>query len=211
MAIDFGDKRFRSDFKPERDRVLAAIRDCETLDADLTGTIASLKQNMARTRGAASLVVRMTEQVISNRNLRLSLIKELRALKRDVIEREIKLAEKTDDAQKGAGASGITAELLSRLQAIILVPGGGAMTLEPPNYAAPAEKNEELVEELDLPDELRVGDVVCDPNGNLWVIGDEGAEETGLRAAEVYPEPSDQQVPYAILEDGRTVLVVDIG
>jgi hypothetical protein len=52
---------------------------------------------------------------------------------------------------------------------------------------------------------------VCDPNGNLWVIGDEGAEETGLRAAEVYPEPSDQQVPYAILEDGRTVLVVDIG
>ena len=211
MAVDFGDKRFRSDFKPERDRVLSAIRDCEALDADLTGTIASLKQNMARTRGAASLVVRMTEQVIANRNLRLSLIKELRALKRDVIEREIKLAEKTDDAQKGAGASGITAELLSRLQAIILVPGGGAMTLEPPNYAAPAEKNEELVEELDLPDELRVGDVVCDPNGNLWVIGDEGAEETGLRAAEVYPEPSDQQVPYAILEDGRTVLVVDIG
>jgi hypothetical protein len=211
MAVDFGDKRFRSDFKPERDRVLSAIRDCEALDADLTGTIASLKLNMARTRGAASLVVRMTEQVIANRNLRLSLIKELRALKRDVIEREIKLAEKTDDAQKGAGASGITAELLSRLQAIILVPGGGAMTLEPPNYAAPAEKNEELVEELDLPDELRIGDVVCDPNGNLWVIGDEGAEETGLRAAEVYPEPSDQQVPYAILEDGRTVLVVDIG
>lgn len=211
MAVDFGDKRFRSDFKPERDRVLAAIRDCETLDADLTGTIASLKQNMARTRGAASLVVRMTEQVISNRNLRLSLIKELRALKRDVIEREIKLAEKTDDAQKGAGATGITAELLSRLQAIILVPGGGAMTLEPPNYAAPAGKNEEPAEELDLPDELRVGDVVCDPGGNLWVIGEEGAEETGLTAAEVYPEPSDQQVPYAILEDGRTVLVVDIG
>jgi hypothetical protein len=32
-----------------------------------------------------------------------------------------------------------------------------------------------------------------------------------LLAAEVYPEPEDGSVPYALLEDGRTVLVVDIG
>jgi septum formation inhibitor MinC len=215
MAVDFNDKRFRSDFKAERDRILAAIRDCEALDKDLNETVTELKKSMQRVRGAASLVVRMTEQIISNRNLRLSLIKELRALKRDVIEREIKLAEKEGEQSATAGAAGVTAALLAHLQSVILTPGSNTSTLEPPPetaaVVAPAEKSEEEVaEELELPDEIRPGDIVSDPEGNLWVIGDDGAEETGLLAAECYPEP-DEGVPYAILEDGRTVLVVDIG
>ena len=58
----------------------------------------------------------MTEQIISNRTQRLALIKELRALKKDVIEREIKLAEKTDEQSLTSGVAGVTADLLSRLQ-----------------------------------------------------------------------------------------------
>ncbi len=213
MPTDYNDKRFRSDFKAERDRLLAAIRDCEALDKELTTTVADLRQSMNRVRGAASLVVRMTEQIISNRNLRLSLIKELRALKRDVIEREIKLAEKGDESNAAGGASAVTAALLAHLQSVILIPGGGASVLEPPTAVGASEEKTPEAEEsesAELPDEIRVGDIVSDPEGNLWVIGEEGAEETGLRAAEVYPEPEDG-VPYALMEDGRTVLVVDIG
>ena len=213
MPTDYNDKRFRSDFKAERDRLLAAIRDCEALDKELTTTVADLRQSMNRVRGAASLVVRMTEQIISNRNLRLSLIKELRALKRDVIEREIKLAEKGDESNAAGGASAVTAALLAHLQSVILIPGGGASVLEPPTAVGASEEKTPEAEEsesMELPDEIRVGDIVSDPDGNLWVIGEEGAEETGLRAAEVYPEPEDG-VPYALMEDGRTVLVVDIG
>ena len=155
----------------------------------------------------------MTEQIISNRNLRLSLIKELRALKRDVIEREIKLAEKGDESNAAGGASAVTAALLAHLQSVILIPGGGASVLEPPTAVGASEEKTPEAEEsesAELPDEIRVGDIVSDPEGNLWVIGEEGAEETGLRAAEVHPEPEDG-VPYALMEDGRTVLVVDIG
>lgn len=212
MATDYSDKRFRSDFKPERDRLLAAIRDCENMDKDLTATVGELKKNMARVRGAASLVVRMTEQIISNRNLRLSLIKELRSLKRDVLEREIKLAERSDDVQGNAAASGITAALLSQLQAMILIPGAGAALLEPPQAASAPEAEAQAEAEAEaLPDELRVGDIVSDPDGALWVIGEDGAEALDAKAAEVHPEPEDGGVPYALLEDGRTVLVVDIG
>ena len=212
VPTDYNDKRFRSDFKAECNRLLAAIRDCEALDTELTTTVADLRKSMNRVRGAASLVVRMTEQIISNRNLRLSLIKELRALKRDVIEREIKLAEKGDESNAAGGASAVTAALLAHLQSVILMPGSGASVLEPPTAAGAAEEKtqEAEAESAELPDEIRVGDIVSDPDGNLWVVGEDGAEETGLRAAEVYSEPEDG-VPYALMEDGRTVLVVDIG
>ena len=217
MATDYSDKRFRSDFKAESTRILSAIRECEQLDETLNSTVNDLRAGMNRNRGAASLVVRMTEQIISNRNLRLSLIKELRALKKDVIEREIKLAEKADGATAAAGATGITAALLTHLQGILLIPGATASVLEPAH--APEEKTaasdpepEAPVEEAtELPDEIRVGDIVSDPEGNLWVIGEDGAEETGLVAKEIFPEPENDGVPYAILEDGRTVLLVDIG
>lgn len=216
MATDYSDKKFRSDFKAERDRILAAIRECEELDNTLNSTVNDLRGSMQRTRGAASLVVRMTEQIISNRNLRLALIKELRALKKDVIEREIKLAEKGDAAGVLAGAAGVTAALLAHMQNVLLIPGSTASVLEPPSCMEKTVANEPEpetpdIEDEELPDEIRVGDIVSDPDGRLWVIGEEGAEETGLLAAEVYPEPEDGSVPYALLEDGRTVLVVDIG
>ena len=217
MATDYSDKRFRSDFKAESTRILSAIRECEQLDETLNSTVNDLRAGMNRNRGAASLVVRMTEQIISNRNLRLSLIKELRALKKDVIEREIKLAEKADGATAAAGATGITAALLTHLQGILLIPGATASVLEPAHApeettaASDPEPEAPVEEETELPDEIRVGDIVSDPEGNLWVIGEDGAEETGLVAKEIFPEPENDGVPYAILEDGRTVLLVDIG
>ena len=217
MATDYSDKRFRSDFKAESTRILSAIRECEQLDETLNSTVNDLRAGMNRNRGAASLVVRMTEQIISNRNLRLSLIKELRALKKDVIEREIKLAEKADGATAATGATGITAALLTHLQGILLIPGATASVLEPAHApeektaASDPEPEAPVEEETELPDEIRVGDIVSDPEGNLWVIGEDGAEETGLVAKEIFPEPENDGVPYAILEDGRTVLLVDIG
>ena len=154
MAVDFSDKRFRSDFEAEKKRILAAIKDCEAMDKELTTTCGELKQSMSRARGAASLVVRMTEQIISNRNHRLALIKELRALKRDVLEREIKLAEKEDEAGKLINASGVSAALLSHLQAVILAPGGASALLEPAG-AAPEEKPQAAASEEASSDEER--------------------------------------------------------
>ena len=55
MAVDFSDKRFRSDFEAEKKRILAAIKDCEAMDKELTTTCGELKQSMSRARGAASL------------------------------------------------------------------------------------------------------------------------------------------------------------
>lgn len=216
MAVDFSDKRFRSDFEAEKKRILAAIKDCEAMDKELTTTCTELKQSMSRVRGAASLVVRMTEQIISNRNHRLALIKELRALKRDVLEREIKLAEKEDEAGKLINASGVSAALLSHLQAVILAPGGGAALLEPASQPVaeekqPAAASEEAVEEeQQIPTEIRVGDIVSDPSGNLWVITEEGAEPAETQADVVVTEPESGEQPYAIMADGRLVLVVDI-
>ena len=216
MAVDFSDKRFRSDFEAEKKRILAAIKDCEAMDKELTTTCTQLKQSMNRVRGAASLVVRMTEQIISNRNHRLALIKELRALKRDVLEREIKLAEKEDEAGKLINASGVSAALLSHLQAVILAPGGGAALLEPASQPVaeekqPAAASEEAVEEeQQIPTEIRVGDIVSDPSGNLWVITEEGAEPAETQADVVVTEPESGEQPYAIMADGRLVLVVDI-
>ena len=211
MAIDFSDKRFRSDFEAERKRILAAIKDCETMDQELTTTCTELKQSMNRVRGAASLVVRMTEQIISNRNHRLALIKELRALKRDVLEREIKLAEKEDESGKMVGASGVSAALLSHLQAVILVPGGGASLLEPAGVAeSTPEENQGEPPSAEIPEEIRVGDIVSDPEGNLWVITEDGAEPAEAQADVVVDQPENGEAPYAILADGRLVLVVDI-
>jgi hypothetical protein len=216
MAVDFSDKRFRSDFEAEKKRILAAIKDCEAMDKELTTTCGELNQSMNRARGAASLVVRMTEQIISNRNHRLALIKELRALKRDVLEREIKLAEKEDEAGKLINASGVSAALLSHLQAVILAPGGASALLEPAG-AAPEEKPQAAAseeassdEEAQVPTEIRVGDIVSDPGGSLWVITEEGAEPAEAQADVVVTEPDGDEAPYAILADGRLVLVVDI-
>jgi hypothetical protein len=54
------------------------------------------------------------------------------------------------------------------------------------------------------------GDIVSDPGGSLWVITEEGAEPAEAQADVVVTEPDGDEAPYAILADGRLVLVVDI-
>ena len=213
MATDFSDKKFRSTFDTEKRRLMAAIADCEALDKQLSTTCDDLRASMSRVRGAASLVCRMTEQIIANRNHRLALIKELRTLKRDIIEREIRLAEKTDETNKSNGASGLTAALLERLQAIILIPGASSLLMEPDNGSldepvTPISQEPEAGMP-DLPSEINIGDIVSDVNGMLWVINDDGAEQLGVTADKVIDGPEIPQ-SYAVTQDGRYVLVVDI-
>ena len=213
MAVDFSDKKFRSTFDAEKTRILAAIRDCEALDNDLTTMLTDMRAGMNRIRGSASLVIRITEQVVSNRNHRLSLIKELRGLKKDVIDREIRLAEKEADLTALTAVGSVNAQLLAQLQSIILVPGSTAALLEPTAFTTGPAAEEEVVADGDtgvsfeLPDELRIGDIVADPEGNLYVITEDGAEDAGMLAAELHP---DDERPYAVLADGRAVLIVDI-
>lgn len=217
--IDFSDRRFRSDFEAEKKRILTAIKECESTDKELTQTLGELRAGMARVRGAASLVVRLTEQLISNRNQRLSLIKELRALKRDVLEREIRLAEKAVDIQSGKEQNGVTAELLSRLQLVLSSVPGGA----PANLLEPIQDPDALIagrlalvpasapEPDALPEDIHDGDTVSDASGHLWTVTPDGAEPSDLAAAEVFPNGIAGSPPCARLEDGSYVLVVEVG
>ena len=208
MSVDFSDKKFRSTFDLEKRRLTAAINDCEALDKTLNETCEGLRGSMTRNRGAASLLCRMTEQLIANRNHRLALVKELRALKKDIIEREIKLAEKTVEASKDNIASGVTHALLDRLQAIILVPGASASLMEP-DFEETASSEVSNPDIPELSSDINIGDIVSDGEGNLWVINEDGAEQLGVKAAEMHTEDN-LPFAYAVTEDGRHVLIVDI-
>lgn len=213
MTVDFKDKRFRPTFEAEQKRILTAIRDCEVLDEDLNETYTTMKTNSARVRGAFGLMARLSEQIIANRNHRLALIKELRVTKRDVAEREISLAVKEAELGAGSGQSGVSAALLKHLQALILVPGSIASFMEPavPHEPPPEPPGEPEPADFEIPTEIRVGDVVSDPEGELWIVTEEGAERINLRAAATVADPEDGSPPHAILEDGRYVLMADIG
>lgn len=216
MAQTFEDKRFRSDFKAERDRVLKALRECEELDGHLTETLNDLRGSMRRDRTSASLTVRLTEQQIANRNQRLALIKELASLKKDVLDREFRLAKEAGDGADHR--QGPTAATLHYFQSVLLEPGSALLILEPGDAdeiiarrmgdpeGSPAVQNGE-----DAPPEVefREGDLVSDTEGNVFVIGAEGLEGTGARATELFLDTGDDPA-YAVLEDGRHVLVVEI-
>lgn len=221
-TINFSDRRFRSDFEAEKKRILTAIKECESTDKELAQTLGELRVGMNRVRGAASLVVRLTEQLISNRNQRLSLIKELRALKRDVLEREIRLAEKAADIQSGKEQSGVTAELLNRLQLVLSSASGGASA----SLLEPVQDPDALIADRlapaptvalepdapdDLPEDIHDGDTVSDASGRLWTITPDGAEPSDAVATEVFPDGIAGSSPCARLEDGSYVLVVEIG
>jgi hypothetical protein len=218
MGVDYSEKRFRSDFKAERDRVISAIRECEELDKELTTSLTGLRRDMNRVRGAASLVVRLTEQQIANRNQRLALVKELRLLKRDVLEREIKLAQLGSD-QAVAGA--VSAELLRRLQGLILGQGLSHEMLEPgelddliaaqlvgdaPEEVAP----EEVAPEDGTEEQPEEGSIIADQDGNTWVVGPDGLEPAGVGVEELDLEPEDGSDAFAILVDGSVVPVYEI-
>ena len=152
MSVDYSDKKYRSDFDAERKRLLAAIKSCNELDVKLTTLCDDLRANMTKTRGAGSLLARFTEQQISNRNQHITLIKELRNLRKDVIDREIKLAAQEvaanaadKAATQGRGNGAISPELLASLQAIILVPGAAASILEPADV--PDDGHQQTVEQ----------------------------------------------------------------
>jgi len=212
------DKRFRSDFRAERERLLALEKESKSLDESLMSSIELLRKDAARVRGAGGLMVRLTEQLMSNRNLRLQITKELRSLRRDVVDREIRLASLQQDAKTTQSVIGATAELLKLLQVQVLTPdsGAGTLTLEPGDYVevdadeairlrlgAPGEEGEP-----ELPSEVTEGDTVADPTGKLWVLGADGLEVAGGEAEEVFLDPPDGLPPYARLEGGQLVLVV---
>lgn len=219
MAQTFEDKRFRSDFKAERDRVLKALRECEELDGHLTATLNDLRGSMRRDRSSASLTVRLTEQQIANRNQRLALIKELASLKKDVLDREFRLAKEAGDAAERR--DGPTAATLQHYQSILLGPGAALLVLEPgdaddiiarrmgdPGGSPVAQEGNAASDGSDGV-EFEVGDLVSDTEGNVFVVGAEGLEEAGVRAAELFLDTGDDPA-YAVLEDGRRVLVVEI-
>jgi hypothetical protein len=203
MSVNFQDEKFRSKFQNEHKRILSAIQDSESLDQDLNLILDNLKSNIARTKGSASLIIRISEQIISNRNHRLSLIKELRFLKKDILDREIKLAERESDLIKDTKQSGLTPNLLKYLQKIILIPGSSDDLLEPDGI-----QNEE--KNLILSDELTIGQLISDTKGDLWIVLEDRFESTGEQADLIDLEPNDGQQPYAILGDGRHVLVIQV-
>lgn len=217
--VDFSDKRFRSKFETELKKLQQALKDCDETDEELTQMIADFKATMNRTRGATSMVVRLTEQMVANRNQRLSIIGKIHALKKDVIEREIKLADKAalQEASAASGGSGaISPDMLSKLQLMLIVPGGCNITLEPYNadelLNQRIEEKEKPVTAEDLPTDFNVGDIVSDPEGNLWEVGAEEVIDLEDTAALVVMEPEGEDVPpYAKLKDGTLVLVAEIG
>ena len=229
MTVEFTGPRFRSDFKAERDRVLKALRECEELDQHLTTTLNELRGAIRRDRGAASLSVRLTEQQIANRNQRLALIKELSHLKKDVLDREFRLAKEAGDAQqKGEGP---TAALLQHFQGLLLGPGATLVVLEPglpdadaliaqragtaaapadPPAPLPAEADAEIrADETGLKATVEPGDIVSDPDGKLWVVTEDGVEDAAAAAAHVELNTGDEPA-YAELADGRRVPVVQL-
>lgn len=204
--------------------MLKALRECEELDQHLTTTLNELRGAIRRDRGAASLSVRLTEQQIANRNQRLALIKELSHLKKDVLDREFRLAKEAGDAQQKA--EGPNAALLQHFQGLLLGPGATLVVLEPglPDAdaliaqragleAAPAEPVAPLPAEAEAPAALKTavepGDVVSDPDGKLWVVTEDGVEDAEATAAHVELNTGDEPA-YAVLEDGRRVLVVEL-
>jgi hypothetical protein len=214
------DKKFRSDFKSERERILSLDREAKALDTSLLAMIERLKVDMTRVRGAGGLMVRLTEQLLSNRNLRLQLVKELRSTKRDVIDREIRLAQLQQEAGIAEASIGATADLLKLLQDRLLTPTTGAdvVTLEPGDYDE-ISADEMIRLRLDGPDalpehtvptEVNEGDTVCDAKGQLWILGPEGLEAAGLEAEELILDPPEGTLPYARLSDGSLVLVVEV-
>jgi hypothetical protein len=226
-------KYLRSDFKPELTRILSAIRDCEMLDKMLDGFIKSFtiesRQHPGTAmigRGAGGMVVRLTEQIISNRAQRLALVSKLHSIKKDVIDRDYRLAKATVDTEV-VKETAATAALLKMLQVHLMLQQPSAFTLEPfagsdLDDAADSrigsivgESSSETGEAGEawpdgLPEDYSEGDTVCDAEGSLWIVGPEGAESADSRAEVVFLEPPDGTPPYARLEDGRLVLVFDI-
>jgi hypothetical protein len=216
MAVNFSDKKLRPDFKAESTRLLAAIRECEDLDRKLTETYEQMRIGMARNRGAGSLMIRTSEQIISNRNHKLALIKELRSLKKDVVDREIRLVENENESEVLKQAGGVSATLLAYLQSTVLTPGSSSAMLEPGSRALPEPRTTaepQMPAEGERESELQFspGDVVCDRKGNIWVVENDGnVESTDIQAAEIVEVPEDGSAPYAVLEDGRHAPLVEI-
>jgi hypothetical protein len=234
MEVDFGQRRLRSEFKPELTRLLAGIHDCDATEKELGELMSNLLtssrhdpaagRSLSRDRGAGSLYVRALEQRVSNRSLRASLVKALFTIKRDVLEREIKLLDLGSQAAGGAAGT-VGAALLALLQERFLTPREGARSvMEPPDSwgnNADAIINGRLgpepetvapppLEPIGLPAGASEGDTICDPQGDLWVLGPAGAEPAGSRAEEIFLEPGDDLPPYARLSDGRLVLVFEV-
>ena len=131
MSFSLSDKRFRVTYEEERKRLEAAILECEETNEMITSLINELRGDMKRVRGAGSMLIRLTEQLTSNRNHRLALIKELKAISKDVVDREFRLTMAEKETEQAEAGTAVTSSLLTHLQGIMLVKGGVASILDP--------------------------------------------------------------------------------
>jgi hypothetical protein len=220
--MEFSDKKLRSDFRAERDRVLRALAECEKLDGQMTEMLDTLRASLKRAGGggASSLFVRVSEQQIANRNQRLALIKELSVLKRDILDREFRLT-KEEKASGAAGGNGtaVGPALLAHLQSVLLGPGATLVLLEPgavdsiiakaAGVPSPAQGAPSEGPQLPDPADLGPGDLVADRDGRVWAIGDDGAPEDTCATADRVVLDTGESPAYAVLADGRHLLVVE--
>jgi hypothetical protein len=204
----FADKKFQPTFDAEELKLKAVLKDTTDTESQLVAQIASLSAN-SRTKGAIALIIRLNEQLTAVRNLKLSAIKELRAIRRDIADRAIKIAEK-EQGISGGTAEKISAAMLEKMQNVFLIGNSVVRMLEPVLQQNVEEEAEE--EEQTLPESIEEGDIFSDVDGALWKLTAEGAESIGEVADLVYPDgfPDEDIPPYACLTDGTFVLVADI-
>ena len=195
--IDFTDTKFRPDLTSEIAKLTEALQEAKLTETALVNAIDSLEEVRSRVRGAASLVIRYNEQLTANRSYQLSILKELKAIKAGIADRELRIAEK-ESGMSPNGMTQVTAGLLSRLQALFLGPAGSQTILEPPPDDAGGS-------------EFEVGDLISDPDGKIWTIELEGAVDTGSVVAELWLEGDDgDDIPFAVLEDGTRIPICEV-
>ena len=206
MAHDYSARKFRSAFTAEKQRIADALVECDELETSLSAMLTELQTSIRRDRAAASLFVRLTEQRISNRGQRASLLKLLTDLQRSVLDRELKLAQAADAADGTGGTAGMTPGDIAYFQGVLLGPGSTLLVLEPPP-PQPAQPPTPP-KEAPLPTVVSSGDIVCVADGSLFVVHDDRIEDLQMKAAQVVMS-TDDTPSYAAMEDGRRVLVVE--
>ncbi len=219
---------YHSEFKEEIEAFEKLKKESDEVSASLmmifngiTGSpdfIAGLKRNP---RGI-SLVTKIAEQISSNRQAAVAVVKGLHGVKRDVIERRMKAAVK--EAELGAGGAGgseVTYKLLEMLQEQLRrgIPGaagpvaaGEVVDGEVIEESAPEEVDVDAMIQMQLgagqADPPGPGNRISDPEGTVWVVGDDNIAEPTKETAKVHKD--DDGNLYAVAADGARLEVYDV-